>query len=294
MAAIGRRTFCVAAATTLAVGPPARSRAPIRLPDVITALERFGAIERLAGGEDLPVSGVMLTARPTLAALQEAVAAGCSLVVSPESPLYARAPQPSSTGPMAPPLVRAIAADEASPAFVAKTAFIAAHKLVVLRVTPTGDSGGAATEALADKFGWASYRRAGEHQVYTPPGLTVSRLAELAHARLNVTGGLRTIGRPDLPLSSVLLVAGTARVVPTIRGLAGADALLTGDLREWEIVEYLHDSAEAGHAKALVAVGRVLSEQPFVERCADAIRAALPGLPLRVPPIRDPFWRVQA
>jgi len=75
---------------------------------------------------------------------------------------------------------------------------------------------------------------------------------------------------------------------------AVGDALLTGDVREWEVVTYINDSAEAGLPKALVATGRILSEQPLVERCALAVRNAFPGVPLRNLVEPDPFWRVQA
>ena len=292
--AIGRRTFCGAAAAMGTLGSPAWAAAPTRLDDVIGALRDLGDVERLAGEEGAAVAGAMLTARPSLAALREAVSRGCSLIVSPESPFYARPPRAAATGAMPPMMARTLAQDEASPALRAKRAFVAEHGLSVLRVTAVGDDGGAASAALADRLGWAAYRRPGLSPVYTPPGLTVSGLAELAHRRLAVTGGLRTIGTPDMRIASVLVVSGTARGVPTIQAMAGADALLTGDLREWEIVEYIHDSAEAGHPKALVAVGRILSEQPFVERCGAALRRSIPRLRIRVPAASDPFWRVQA
>jgi hypothetical protein len=56
----------------------------------------------------------------------------------------------------------------------------------------------------------------------------------------------------------------------------------------------VHDSAEAGLPKALVSTGRILSEQPFLERCALAVKQGFPNLPLHDFMSADPFWRVQA
>lgn len=291
---IGRRTFCAAAAATVAIASAVRAADAARVEAVMAALGKLGDVELLAGDAGAAVGGVLFTARPSLAALREAVASGCSVIVSSESPFYARAARAPAPGPFAQAMARAIERDEASPPLQAKRAFVREHGLAVIRVSSVGDDGGAATAALAERLGWAAHRRAGDTPVYTPPGLTLSRLAELAHARLDVRGGLRTIGRPDMPIASILLVAGTARVVPTVKGLAGVDALLTGDLREWEVVEYIHDSAEAGQPKALLAVGRILSEQPFVDLCGQTIKTALPGLNLKIAAARDPFWRVQA
>lgn len=285
--AIGRRTFCAAATAMATLGTRAQAAAPMHVADVMAALTPLGEVELLAGKRDATVTRAMLTAQPSLAVLREAVRRGCSLIVSPESPFYARPPRADAMAPT-------VEAIEASPAMRAKRAFIADHGLSVLRITPGSVAGGAATDALADQLGWAAYRRPGAPPVYTPPGLTLAGLAELAHQRLGVRGGLRIIGSSAMPVASVLVVPGTAPGTPTIQALRDVDALLTGDLREWEVVEYLHDSVEAGHPKALVAVGRILSEQPFVERCGATVRKWLPRLKLHVQPASDPFWRGRA
>jgi hypothetical protein len=188
----------------------------------------------------------------------------------------------------------ALAALENSPAYQAKQAFIAEHGLTVYRLVPRTGGHDVSAEAMAARLGWTAHRLPGEHPIYAPPGLTLAGLVQLAHARLGASGGLRFIGDPAMALRSVLVVPGTAEVVSTTRALRHANALLTGDVREWEVVTYVHDSIAAGLPKALVATGRILSEQPFVERCALAIRHAFPLLPLHHPVQSDPFWRIQA
>jgi hypothetical protein len=237
---------------------------------------------------------VAVVTSPDLAALRRAAAAGCSVVLSPETPLYAKPANAAAlSGPFAAMAKRSIQLLDDSAPYKAKQALIAEHGLTVYRLTPAKQPDVSA-EALAARLGWSADRVAGEHQIYAPPGLTVASLVALAHARLGASGGLRFISDPALPLRRVLVVPGTAEVVSTIHGLRDADALLTGDLREWEIVEYIHDSAEAGMAKALVATGRLLSEQPFLQRCHHALGTAFPSLTARLFLQGDPFWRVQA
>jgi hypothetical protein len=188
----------------------------------------------------------------------------------------------------------AVTALHDSPAYKAKQGFIADHGLTVYRVSPRIGPRNVSAEALAARLGWTNHRLAGEHSIYAPPGLTVQRLVHLAHDRLGASGGLRFIGDPAMALNSVLVVPGTAEVVSTTQALRHAHALFTGDVREWEVVTYVHDSIDAGFPKALIATGRILSEQPFVERCALALRQAFPLVSLHAPPAADPFWRVQA
>jgi len=259
-------------------------------------LSDLGSAELIAGRADAPVTGVALITDPTLAALRQAVAAGCSLILSPETSYYGGLGDGSAAaGPFAALAESALKALRESPALEAKRAFVDQHNLTIFRLTPSNASGkDASVEAFAARLGWTRYRVPGEHPIYHPPAMTLAALVKLAHARLGASGGLRFIGDPAMQLRSVLVVPGTSEVVSTIHGLAHADALLTGDMREWEVVEYVHDSAEAGYPKALVSTGRILSEQPFVERCALAVGHAFTTLPLRSFLAADPFWRVQA
>lgn len=298
---LSRRGFCAAGGQALALaGVPTaafaakRGRAPAPR-EIVSSLAGLADAELIGGNPDSPVTGVALLADPTLAALRKAVAARASLILSPETPFYARPPEPAAaSGPFAAMAASATAALHDSPAYKAKQAFIADHGLTVYRLIPHTGAHDVSAEATAARLGWANYRLPGEHPIYAPPGLTVARLVQLAHGRLGAAGGLRFIGDPAMPLSSVLIVPGTAEVVSTTQALRHAQALLTGDVREWEVVTYVHDSIDAGLPKALVAVGRILSEQPFVERCTLAVRQAFPLVRLHAPIQPDPFWRVQA
>ena len=271
---LSRRGFCAAGGQALALGAlPAAAgarTAHLTVSEILSSLRRLAETEMIAGRLDAPVTGVALLADPSLAALRDAVAARASLILSPETTFYARPMDAqAANGPFAAMAASAVATLHDSPAYKAKQAFIAEHDLTICRLTP----------------------RTADHDLSAD---AVAALVHLARARLGASGGLRFIGDPARPLGSVLIVPGTAEVVSTTRALRYADALLTGDVREWEVVTYVHDSIDAGLPKAMVATGRILSEQPFVEQCTLAIRQAFPRVTLHAPAEADPFWRVQA
>lgn len=297
---LSRRGFCAAGGQALALaGLPAaaaaRSRGVPSPLEIVSSLSGLADAELIAGRPGAGMTGVALLVDPTLAALRRAVAAGASLILSPETPFYARPADPAAaSGSFATMAVSAVAVLHDSPAYRAKQAFITEHDLTVYRLVPRTSPRDVSAEAVAARLGWTSHRLPGAPSIYAPPGVTVAGLIRLAHARLGASGGLRFIGDPAMPLNSVLIVPGTAEVVSTTQALRRAQALLAGDVREWEVVTYIHDSIDAGLPKALVATGRILSEQPFVERCALAVRQGFPLVPLHAPPEADPFWRVQA
>lgn len=296
-----RRDLCLTGGqmlVTAGLSGPAiaqRRRSPAAQ-EIAAALMGVSRAELVAGDPDREVRAIALITDPTLAALRKAVGAGCSLILSPETPFYGKPADPAAAnGPFAAMAESAARALRDSPALRAKQALIADHKLTVYRVSPQTSYGAdTSVEALAARLGWSDHRAGGAHPIYRPPALTLSALVALAHARLGAEGGLRFIGDPAMRLSSILLVPGTAEVVSTTQALRHADALLTGDVREWELVEYVHDSAEAGMPKALVSTGRILSEQPFLERCGLALKQAFPQLRQHSLTSSDPFWRVQA
>jgi len=296
---LSRRGFCAAGGQALALGAlPAAAgarTAHLTVFEILSSLGRLAETEVIAGRLDAPVAGVALLADPTLAALRAAVAAGASLILSPETPFYARPMDAqAANGPFAAMAASTVAALRNSPAYKAKQAFIADHNLTICRLTPRTAGHDLSADAIAARLGWTGHRVAGEHSIYAPPKVTVGALVRLAGTRLGASGGLRFIGDPARPLGSILIVPGTAEVVSTTRALRYADALLTGDVREWEVVTYVHDSIDAGLPKAMVATGRILSEQPFLEQCTLAVRQAFPRVPLHAPVQADPFWRIQA
>ena len=277
----------------LAAGTPVAAAALLssgRLPaDVAAAL---GSATLLHGSGDTPVTGIMIATVPNLAVLRQAVATRCNLILSAEAPLYSR-PLPADANPFAKAGAQRLLAE---PTYKAKAAFIAQHKLTVYRLPTRSDEPSPSAYAplftahLARTMGLTAV--AGQPWFFTTTPITLGTLVGRAQTAVGAHGGLRVIGDLAMPVRKVCVVPGTAEVVSTLTHLRQADVLVAGDLREWEIVPYVADSRAAGHPKGLLALGRILSEQPGARALAAALKAAHPSLPVSFVPHADPFWRI--
>ena len=247
-----------------------------------------------AGDPQVTVTGIAVTVMPDMATLQKAVAQGCNMVVSPESPLYARPyVAPTAPGPFNP--TQTVEQLRADPTYAAKLAYIAQNKLAIYRLQDnlSAASANLPVQGIAQAMAWQRYRVPNADGTFAIPGTSLKALAAAVKRRLGVNGGMRVIGRGDMPVRRVLVVPGRIDPVAVVKLLPEVDVLLAGDLREWELVEYFHDSWETPRPKALIAVGRILSEQPGMAAVASWLRP-IAGVPVRPILVADPYWRLPA
>jgi hypothetical protein len=145
--------------------------------------------------------------------------------------------------------------------------------------------------ALADTLGWRKPQAAAGPLVYAIASTTLGALAAHARARLGIRGGLRMIGKADMRIQRVVLSPGTTSLQATIDNLPQADAILSGEPREWEAVEYVLDTASTDRPKGMIAVGRLVSQEPGMRACAAWLRSILPEVPVDAVAAGDPYWR---
>jgi NAD(P)-dependent dehydrogenase (short-subunit alcohol dehydrogenase family) len=101
-----------------------------------------------------------------------------------------------------------------------------------------------------------------------------------------VTGAGRGLGRA----AALALAEAGASITLFARTEDELDAV-AGEVREWETVEYARDLHDAGQKKALVLLGRMLSEEPGMNACARWLGTELPDIRVRWIPAGDPYWR---
>jgi putative NIF3 family GTP cyclohydrolase 1 type 2 len=268
-----------------------------------------------AGDPATVVTGVVTTAMATMAVLQQAVKAGANVVISSQPTFYARTdartpPAPRGPGggpgggpPGGPPAAAAAAsasappvAAPADPVFTAKNAFIDRHTLVIVRLSDhwrLREPDPLAT-GLARAMGWTAHQVAGDPRRYDVPPLTVDALVRAVATRLGASGGIRVVGDPKTSVRRIGLLPGSTPLQASLTMLPDVDAIVAGEVREWESVEYARDHVAAGHKKALILVGRVLSEDPGMQACADWLKTVVPGVPVRHIAVGDPYWRPTA
>jgi hypothetical protein len=299
---ISRRTFVQAAAAPMVIA--ARPQAPRsevtaqvlvdRLRGALGVPWREKTVDGFKAGDPATVlTGVAVTVAARLDVLRAAVAAKCNLVITQEPVFYGANDAPGN---------RAI-----DPVYLAKKAYIEQAGLVVWRFTdhwgarqPSLEGALGAPEraqgpdprvvALAEALEWTWRPGSDARNIYVIPDAPLSAVVAHVRRRLGIRGGLRTVGPPDLPVRTVLISPGTTELATTVAQLKNVDVVLAGEPREWEVVPYILDAREAGGAKGLIAIGRIVSEEPGMRACAAWIRKLAPGLRVEALPVADPFW----
>lgn len=229
-----------------------------------------------AGDPALVVKGVVTTGMATMDVLKQAVTAGANLVITAEPTFYSRADTATP-----------------DPVCAAKSDFINKNSLVIWRFSDHWRlrKPDPLVQGLADVLGWSTLRVADDPTRISIPSITLGALASRVKKTLNARGGIRVIGDPETKVERVALLPGATPLRASLDTLPGVDAIIAGEVREWESVEYARDTVTAGSKKGLILLGRVLSEDPGMNVCAQWIRKVVPQLTTTWIRVGDPYWR---
>ena len=102
---------------------------------------------------------------------------------------------------------------------------------------------------------------------------------------------MRIVGDPQLKVRKVALLPGSTPIAASLEALPGVDAIVAGEVREWESVEYVRDTVALGGKKSLTLVGRIISEDPGMQVCAQWLKTIVPEVGSTWMPVGDPYWR---
>lgn len=236
-----------------------------------------------AGNPDEPVTGVAVTMMATMDVLERAAASGKNLVITHEPTFYNHLDK-----------LDVLPEKENDPVLAAKLAFIAEHHLVVWRFhdhwhrrTPDGIEAG-----MAHALGWEKQQDPENQYLFAVPETTLESLAADLKKKLDVHV-LRVVGDPHLKIKKVALVPGASGLQKETLALErnDVDALVTGEPREWETVEYVADAVTQGKHKALIILSHIPSEQAGMEECTRWLKTFVSEVPVEFVPAKDPFWR---
>ena len=246
-----------------------------------------------AGDPSTVVTGIVTTSLATIDVMRRAVKAGANLIVTSGPTFYSRADRPT------PPAGRgrgAATPPSPDPVFTAKNEFVKANNLVVWRFsdhwrlrTPNPF-----TQGMIDALGWTRYTTSAANdppERVTVPAVTLDRLVEDVRKKLNARGGMRSVGNPQLRVRRIALLPGSVPIQTTLEVLPDVDALIAGEIREWESSEYARDAITEGRDKALILVGRTVSEDSGMKFCAQWLESIVPEVGSRWIAAGDPYWR---
>ncbi len=230
------------------------------------------------GDPDDQVTGIACTFTASIEVLKEAAARGCNLIITHEPTFYNHLDNTD------------MFVDD--PVYKAKMALIKEHGLIIFRfhdhwhrTTPDGIYKG-----MIDKLKWKSHLLEGETRVFDLPGHTVSTVTAYMN-EIFPEAILRVIGNPDLPVKKAAFSAGAPGSSDHIRLLRqnDIDLIVIGEAREWETIEYVRDASQAGHSKAAIILGHVVSEEAGMEYCAEWLRSFIEEVPIHFIEAGDPF-----
>jgi hypothetical protein len=230
-----------------------------------------------AGDSSMAVTGIATTAMATVDVLRRAATSRQNLVITQEPAFYAANDEAGTRA--------------SDPVYLAKQKLIADSKLAVYRLADHWSARQANESAtgVAATLGWTD-RIAGLDHVYRVPETTVASLAARLRTTFAIRGGMRIVGRGDMRVRTVFISPETTSLAATIRNLPHADVILAGEPREWEAVPYTLDTAAAGNPKAMIAIGRIVSERSGMERCAAWLKELVAEVPVSALGAADPYW----
>lgn len=244
-----------------------------------------------AGDSSIAVKGIATTALATLDVLKQAAKTNANLVLTYEPTFYGRA---DGRGPVVPAGGRGpMGLNPDDPVAKAKREFIQKNGLVVFRLR---DHWQARKEnemltALASALGWSKGRVTSDDLLFDIPAVTAEESVAQIRAKLNLRGGLRAVGDRKATVRRVLLYPGSMTPAIMWQRYTEVDMVVTGEVREWENTHYAADIFTAGQKRALVTVGRVVSEEPGMRACATWLKTVVKEVPVIWIGAGDPYWR---
>jgi putative NIF3 family GTP cyclohydrolase 1 type 2 len=233
-----------------------------------------------AGNPDTEVTGIAVTMMATMDVLQRASSKGLNFVITHEPTFYAHLDTPEGL-------------PENDAVWAEKRAFIEKHGMVIWRFhdhwhmrKPDGIEAG-----VVRTLGWEKFQTPDNQYLFVMPETTLRELAGNVAKSLG-SPVVRVVGDPDMKLTKVGLSPGAAGFQRETHALERDDvqALLVGETREWETVEYAADAVTEGRKKALIVIGHIPSEQPGMEECSRWLNGFVKSVPVEFVPARQPFW----
>jgi putative NIF3 family GTP cyclohydrolase 1 type 2 len=297
---ISRRHFArLTGAMALAVPPLAGQRARITAQQVVERIRKnvetpwqSQTLDTFKAGDPAtPVAGIATTAMATMDVLTRASKQNINLIVTLEPTFFGQLDAQTASASPGGRGQNGVSLDD--PVYAAKREFIEKHGLVVWRFTDhwRARKPDPFASGLAAALGWSQHQVGDDPFHYDLPIASLASLADTLNKRLKARAGIRVLGDPQTQVRRIAMLPGVSPLSATMKNLPDADVILAGETREWESVEYAQDTVAAGRKKGMIMLGRVLSEDPGMNVCAEWLKTFVHEAPVRWLPAGDPYWR---
>lgn len=231
-----------------------------------------------SGSLDDEVTGIATTFMATVDVMKKAHAQGINMIITHEPTFYNHF---DNLTPL-----------KNDPVQEAKLKLIEEYGLIVFRyhdhmhaTSPDGINQG-----WIDDLGWEALGNSAE-MVFDIEDVPLSSLSHTLSEHFKSTT-IRVIGGPDQIIDHVGVVPGSWGSLKQIEwmNIQEVDALIVGESREWETVEYARDLNALGMNKGLIVLGHADSEEPGMAYCASWLKGFINEVPIKHLPAGDPFW----
>ncbi len=244
------------------------------LADVVDAVHRrydpataepWDAVGLVCGDPEQPVRRVLLAVDPVAATVEEALATGSDLLVTHHALMLHPVSSVAATTPAGRIVHRLIRGG---------CALLAAHTNADRAADGVSDAlagalglGGVRALVPADASGVTGIGRVGELAEVLP---LLDFAAAVRNALPATAGGIRIAGDPERPVRRIAVLGGSGADFLDAARLAGADVVVTSDLKHHNASDHL-----AIGGPALIDVAHFASEWPWLERAATLLRGDL-------------------
>jgi putative NIF3 family GTP cyclohydrolase 1 type 2 len=248
----------------------------------------------MAGNKDVEVKGIVTTFAPSLEVLRKAAAGGKNMIISRESPYWARPAAGGRAGRGAAPM-------DGDPIYKMKRDFIASNNLVVYRFFDNWNARqpDAQLQGLAKALGWEKYYKPSggvpwgtNNGFFEIPPATLKATAQTIKKQLKMKS-IRCGGDPNITVHKAALSHGMYHL-PDLRQLLaepGVDLVVLGEPQwENELSLYNFDLHAAGIKKGMIVLGQQVSEEPGSGEMAAWLKTFVSEVPVEWIPSGEPSW----
>lgn len=250
-----------------------------RIQENVTCGWNKETVDNLKSGQlDQKVTGIATTFMATLEVLKRAKAQNINFIITHEPTFYNHFDDKKAL--------------ENDPVQQAKLKFIEENDIAIFRFHDHmhRTDPDIIEVGLVKRLGWKKYQE-GEAMIFNLPEMTVKKLAKKLEQEFD-NKAVRVVGEAKMKVDRVGIVPGAYGSYTQIEMLnqGGIDAIIVGETREWETVEYTRDAVEVGFQKALIVMGHADSEEDGMEYCKDWLKVFISEVPIQFIPAGNPLW----
>jgi len=233
------------------------------------------------GDPSQEISGVIVTFLATCEAIERAVQLGANLIITHEPTFYNHLDTTDWLSK--------------HPSYIAKRRLIEESRVVIWRfhdylhsLPPDSTFMG-----LLKELNWEANGSPEQPYLCSIQPITLLELGQWVKKQLGLQT-VRVVGDLESQCERVALLPGfpPAEFQMGSLGEAGADVLITGEIHEWEVSEYVRDASHLGYKKGLIVIGHAASEEPGLRLIIPWLEERLPGVAVHFVPTGSPFQQL--